>query len=304
MRVAVTGATGVLGRSAVPALVAGGHEVVGMARSRAKAEVLTGWGAQARAAGLFDHDSLVELFEGCDAVVNLASCLHVGHRVRSPWAWRAQDRLRIEGVRNVVAAARDAGVRRLVQESVSWLYADQGSAWIDESSPVEITRATEPASMGEFAVQEFTDCAHTAVALRFGGVVGDDAATRWSLRAVAHGRPIGRGSPEGWTHVLHGDDVGPCVVAALDVPSGVYNVGAAPVLRRDLVAGFAAAVGRPRGEFVGPVTRRLGGTRAEPLGRSLRVDSSRFTSMTGWTPRRDSFDASWLDGLAEPLAVR
>jgi nucleoside-diphosphate-sugar epimerase len=300
----VTGATGVLGRSAVPALVAAGHQVVGMARTSAKAELLTLSGAEARPASLFDRDSLVGLFERCDAVVNLAASLPVGHRARSPWVWRAQDRLRIEGVRHVVAAARDAGVRRLVQESVSWLYADQGSAWIDESSPVEITRATEPASMGEFAVQDFTDCAHTAVVLRFGGVVGDDAATRRSLRAAAHGRPIGYGDPDGWTHVIHADDVGPCVVAALEVPGGVYNVGAEPVLRRDLVAGFAAAVGRPGGDFVGPVMRRLGGTRAEPLGRSLRVDSSRFTSTTGWAPRRDAFDASWLVGLTEPLAVR
>jgi nucleoside-diphosphate-sugar epimerase len=300
----VTGATGVLGRSAVPALVAAGHEVVGVARTPAKAELLVGQGAEASPASLFDHGSLLELFRGCDAVVNLASSLPVGRRARSPWAWRTQDRLRIEGVRHVVLAAREAGVRRLVQESVSWLYADQGSAWIDESSPVEITRATEPASMGEFAVQEFSDCAHTAVVLRFGGVIGDDAATRWSLRAVAHGRPIGYGDPDGWAHVLHADDVGPCVAAALEVPSGVYNVGAEPVLRRELVAGFATAAGRGRGEFVGPMTRRLGGTRAEPLGRSLRVDSSRFTATSGWGPRRSSFDASWLAGLTEPVAVR
>ncbi len=304
MRVAVTGATGVLGRPAVPALVAAGHQVVGMARTPAKAELLTSWGAETRSATLFDDRSLVRLFEGCDAVVNLTSALPVGRRARAPWAWRTQDRIRTEGVRHVVSAAREAGVRRLVQDSVSWLYADQGSAWIDESSPVEITRATEPASMGECAVQEFSDCAHTAVVLRFGGVIGDDAATRWSLRSVARGRPIGQGDPDGWTHVVHADDVGPCVAAALDVPGGVYNVGAEPVLRRDLVAGFAAAVGSRRAGFVGPMTRRLGGTRAEPFGRSLRVDSSRFTSMSGWGPRRGRFDPSWLAGLAEPALAR
>ena len=52
--------------------------------------------------------------------------------------------LRTTGVANVVEAARTAGVRRVVQESVSMLYADQGDEWITEQSPVDITPMTEP----------------------------------------------------------------------------------------------------------------------------------------------------------------
>ena len=52
---------------------------------------------------------------------------------------------------------------------------------------------------------------------------------------------------------------------------------------------------RTAASFVGPLMTRLGGHRLEPLGRSLRVSSDRFSGATGWVPRRARFDAVWLD---------
>ena len=78
-----------------------------------------------------------------------------------------------------------------------------------------VTRATEPASVGESHVQEYTCGSRTGVVLRFGLIVGDDALTRFQLRALRHGQPIGLGLPEGWAHLLHTDDLGPAVLAAL-----------------------------------------------------------------------------------------
>jgi nucleoside-diphosphate-sugar epimerase len=94
---------------------------------------------------------------------------------------------------------------------------------------------------------------------------------------------------------VHTDAIGPARVAALGAPSGVYNVGAEPIRRRDLVQGYADAVGRDSGGFMGAMMRRFSGQRAEPLMRSLRVSSELFHSRTGWTPRRERFDASWLE---------
>jgi nucleoside-diphosphate-sugar epimerase len=190
-----------------------------------------------------------------------------------------------------------------VQESVSYLYADAGDEWISERSSLGITPATEPASVGESLVQDYTCGSRIGVVLRFGGVVGDDGLTRWQLRAARHGRPFGLGDPQGWAHVVHSDDVGPAVAAALAVPSGVYNIGAEPVLRADLVQGYADAVGRPRGDFMGPLMQRLSGWRTEPLTRSLRVSSSAFTRSSGWSPRRAEFDASWLEAARTPLVA-
>lgn len=304
MRVAVTGATGVIGTSAVPALVASGHEVIGLARDRAKAAQLEELGACAVEANLFDHDSLVAMFHGCDAVCSLATHIPVGYPAALPWSWRQNDRLRTEGVRRVADAARVAGVRRLVQESVSYLYADQGDEPITEQSPLAITRATEPASVGESLVQGYQCGSRQGVVIRFGTIIGDDRLTRWSLKAAGRGRPIGTGIPDSFAHVVHTDDLGSAVVAALSAPSGVYNAGSAPVRRRELFQGYADAAGQRSAGFMGPLLRRLAGPRAEPLARSLRVSSQHFMDQTGWTPRRASFDASWFGLAGSSKALR
>ena len=305
MKVAVTGATGVIGTSAVRALVAAGHDVVGLARTPDKAGLLEALGARAVSTSIFDHDGLTRMFEGSDAVCNFATHIPIGFGAVWPGAWRENDRLRTEGVQRVVDAVRAAGVRRLVQESVSFIYADNGDDWINEQSPVAITRATEPASVGESHVQDYACRSRHGVVLRFGTIVGDDELTRWMLRSDRHGRPFGVGDPESWGHVVHTDDLGPAVVAALTAPRGTYNVGAEPVRRADLVQGYADAVGQTAGQFMGPLLRRLSGTRVEPLTRSLRVDSEHFVAQTGWTPRRAKFDASWFDVVdTESKAVR
>jgi nucleoside-diphosphate-sugar epimerase len=294
MKVAVTGATGVLGAAAVRALVAAGHQVRAVVRSPAKARLVESWGAAAAEASVFDADALAGIFEGCDAVCSLAARMPVGLRSARSAAWHEHDRLRTEGVRQVVRAAREAHVRRVVQESTSLLYADQGEAWIDESSPLLINTATEPACVAELQVQEFQSDLRQGVVLRFGSVIGDDPRTRFWLRGVRIGRPIGYGAPDGWIHPVHTDDLGSAVVAALGVPGGIFNVGAEPVRRRELLQGYATAVGRQTASSMGPVMRLISGSRSEPYGRSLRVTSERFGSVSGWVPTRRRFDVSWL----------
>ncbi len=303
MRVAVTGATGVIGTSAVTALVAAGHDVVALARTPEKADRVRATGATPVVTGLGDHDGLVDLFTGADAVCNFATSIPVGYAGALPGAWRTNDRLRIDGVRRVVAAARDAGVRRIVQESISFLYADHGDDWVTEASPLDITPATEPSTVAEAQVQEYRCDSRVGVVLRFGLIVGDDAMTRWQLRSAARGRPIGMGHPEGWLHPVHTDDLGPAVVAALTAPSGVYNVGAEPVQRGDYVRAYAHTVGRDTVGFLGPVLSKLAGARAEPLTRSLRVSSDHFTASTGWTPQHGKFDSSWFEAVTSPRSA-
>jgi nucleoside-diphosphate-sugar epimerase len=302
--VAVVGATGVIGRSAIPALLRAGHDVVGLARSAERAEVLHRMGATARRVSLADHDGLAAMFAGADAVCNFATRVPIGLAAARPGAWRANDRLRTDGVRRVVEAAREARVRRVVQESVTFLYADQGDDWITEDAPLEITRATEPASVGESLLQDFTCGSRAGVVLRFGSIIGDDPMTRFLSDAARRGRAVGVGSPQGWAHVVHGDDLGSAVVASLGVPGGVYNVGAEPVLRADLVAGLSESVERESVGFVGPVVRRLGGVRLEPLTRSLRVSSEHFSTSSGWRPSRARFGAAWFSQQSASEAVR
>lgn len=303
VRIVVTGGTGVLGRSAVSALTEAGHEVAVVVRSARSTAVVADLHVRALHGDVLRGDGLDAAFEGADAVVNLACAMPVGHSLLAPRAWRRHDALRTTGVRHVVEAARRAGVRRVVQESVSLLYADQGEEWVTESSPLEITGSTEPAAVGESLVQDFTCGSRTGVVLRLGTLVGDDPQTRHQLRAVAQGRRIHGGHPADWAHVLHTDDVGEAVVAALHAPSGVYNVGAEPVQRHDLAQGYADAVRADSALLRPSASRWRGGSRYEPMTRSLRVCSEFFASQTGWRPLRPKFDVSWFDGVLDPLVA-
>ena len=299
MRTVLSGGTGVIGRSAVTALIDAGHDVVVVSRSAASRDAAHRMGARSLPGNVLDVDSLEVAYAGADAVINLAISVPVGLGATFPGAWRRHDRLRTTGVANVVEAARRAGVRRVVQESVSVLYADQGDDWITEQSPLEITPMTEPAAVGESLVQDYSCGSRAGVLLRFGTIVGDDRQTRHLLRAAASGRPVGLGQPGDWAHVIHTDDLGGAVLAALHAPNGVYNVGAEPVRRDELVQGYADAVRRESGSFKGAIARRVVGGRYEPLSRSLRVCSEHFASQTGWRPRRPTFDARWFDAAVE-----
>lgn len=291
----MSGGTGVIGRAAVPALVAEGHDVSVVSRSDTSAECAVRLGAAAVPGDLFDPEALAHAFEGAEAVVNLASGMPTGYRAARRAAWRRHDALRTTGVGNVVAAARSAGVRRVVQNSASYLYADHGDDWVNEQSPLEITPATEPLAVAEAHVQDYACDSRVGVILRLGRLVGDDPMTRRRLRAARRGRPVGVGSSQAWTHLLHTDDVGSAVVAALHAPSGIYNVGAQPVQQHDVVRAYAQVAGADDLGFMGPVLRRVAGSRLEPLARSLRVCSDHYAAHTGWAPTRPEFDASWLD---------
>lgn len=297
MKVFLTGATGVMGRHAARALRAAGHDVGGLARTPAKAQALAVAGVRPVTGSLFDADDLARAFEGYDAVCNLATHVPVGLACAVPGAWRTHDRIRTEGSRAVVEAARRAGVHRLVQESVSYLYADGGGDWLDETSPVVVTRATEPAAEAETRAAAFA-CAHrAAVVLRLGNIVGDEATTRSRAARSRTHRALGAGDPDDWAHVIHPVDVGTAVVAALHAPSGVFNVGAEPVRRRDLVHVLASTASQARVSSMPRVLMRLAGERTEPLTRSHRISSSRFAEQTGWAAAHPQLSPAWFDGI-------
>jgi nucleoside-diphosphate-sugar epimerase len=294
VKVFVTGATGVMGRSVVRSLLAAGHDVIGLARDPERAAMLDAMDVLPVRGTLFDQVRLAEAFEGCDVICNMATRMPIGWSGLRAGAWRANDRLRSEGSRIVAKAARTAGVCRLIQESVSYLYADAGDNWITESSPISVTAATEPVILAETAAEEFRDAGHESVILRFGSIIGDDGLTRWRLRRAKAGRPIGLGAPEGWTHVVHVDDIGTAVVASLTAPSGIYNVGAEPIRRADLVVAYGRAVGATDAAFISRLLQRLGGDRLEPLTRSQRVRSEALATAAAWRSDHPQFGTDWL----------
>src|SRR5215218_367363 len=120
MRVLVTGATGVIGRQAVPRLLQAGHTVAGVARSDAAAGWLHAAGATPVRVDLFDPAKVRSVVADAQAVVHLATAIPPLARWRRRSVWRTNDRLRTQATRLLVDAAVAAGVEVLVQESASY----------------------------------------------------------------------------------------------------------------------------------------------------------------------------------------
>src|SRR5690349_5221553 len=122
--IVITGSTGVIGRRAVRDLLAAGHRVTGGTRSARGRELVESLGARAVETDVFDEVSLRRAFDGADVVINLLTHIPGVARLGEASAWEENDRLRTEASAAIARAARAAGVDRLVQESIAFVYAD------------------------------------------------------------------------------------------------------------------------------------------------------------------------------------
>jgi nucleoside-diphosphate-sugar epimerase len=131
LRIAVLGATGVYGRHLVPRLTGLGHRVRALVRTPGAASTAAACGAELAAADIFDEASLRAGLSGCDIAINLATSLP---SPTSQGDYAKNDQLRREGTRIWVRACRDAGVPRILQQSIAMTHAGGGDAWADETT--------------------------------------------------------------------------------------------------------------------------------------------------------------------------
>ncbi len=289
MQILVTGATGVLGRRVLPLLADHGHEVTAV--SRDKPDQVRAGGAEPLGLDLFDPGAVTEAVAGSDAVVDLATSLPGTRRMVLPWAWRENDRLRTEAAANVADAAIAAGAR-YIRESMGFLYADGGDDWIDEEHALDPVSTTRTALDAEAAAGRVTEAGHVGVALRFAQFLGPDSEhTRDRVERAERGIGMFLGDPEGFESRIHLDDAARAVVAALDVPAGVYNVVEdEPLRRREHVERLEELLDRSiwtPPAFLG----RLGP--AEAVARSLRMDNTKLREASGWEPVHRSTRGAW-----------
>jgi nucleoside-diphosphate-sugar epimerase len=187
-RVLVAGATGVIGRPLVPLLVEQGHVVAGLTRSNG--EAVRALGAEPIVCDVYDAERLTSLVGefGPEVVVHLLTDLP-DERDRLAEFAAANARIRREGTRNLLAAARQAGAPRFLAQSVAWeLRGDSGAALAE----------------------------HERAVLAAGGVV------------LRYGRFYGPGTyhPDDVAQppAVHVEEAARRTVEALDAPSGVITV--------------------------------------------------------------------------------
>ena len=194
MRILVTGGSGVLGRAAMPLLRAEGHVVSGPSRA---------------ALDLFDPGAVAEAVAGMDAVLHLATGIPPSGIRDDREVWRENDRLRREASALLVDVALEASVGVYIQPSVTFVYPSFGP--VDELTRLadvpEILRSVLDA---EAAAARFAAGGRDGVVLRLGLLDGP---------GTDHASPAPR-----FGATLHVEDAGHALVAALSVPSGIYNV--------------------------------------------------------------------------------
>src|ERR1044072_4927796 len=104
-------------------LLAAGHEVTGMTRREERAEEIRAAGAEAVVCDVFDAAALREAVAAAspEVIVHALTALPPTFKPRSDYL-AATNRVRIEGTRNLLAAAAVASARRIVAESVAFFY--------------------------------------------------------------------------------------------------------------------------------------------------------------------------------------
>jgi|SRR5271156_3999410 len=131
MRVLVAGASGAVGSRLLPLLLSAGHTVVGLTRTSVKADAIRRAGGEAAVADPFNRAAIVEavVVAQPDVIVQKIPSLSDANDLRRfDRSFSATNRLRTEGLQNLLAAAKQAGAPRIVAQSFcGWPYARRGS---------------------------------------------------------------------------------------------------------------------------------------------------------------------------------
>ena len=178
MRIFLAGATGAIGRRLIPLLIEAGHEVTGTTRSRERAGALTAAGAKPVILDAFDAEAVKAAVAASRAEILIHQLTDFPQHFDPASLADAVERttrLRIEGTRNLVSAALAAGVRRLVAQSICFVYAP-GPEPHGEGDPLNLSAEgiIGRAAQGIAALEELV--AGTAelegLVLRYGNLYG------------------------------------------------------------------------------------------------------------------------------------
>jgi nucleoside-diphosphate-sugar epimerase len=313
MRVFVAGATGAVGIRLVIELLADGHEVVGMVRSRGREDALRRLGAEPVVADGLDREAVI-------AAVALASPDVLVHEMTAlagvtsyrdfNRAFALTNRLRTEGTDNLLAAARAAGVCRVVAQSFgNWTYERRGGAVKDEADPLD---PSPPAGMARSlrAIRHLEAAVVGAegidgVALRYGNLYGPRTSFGEGGAFVELVRrrkvPIIGGGGGVWSFV-HVDDAAAATAAAVWAGApGIYNIADDdPAPAAVWLPALAQALGARSPRRVPAWLGRLvaGEASVSMFTRIRGASNAKAKRALGWRP----LYSSWRDGFRRGLA--
>ena len=308
MRIFVAGATGVIGRPLLGCLVAEGHQVVAMTRSRKRAGALQAAGVEAVVCDAFDETALRDALRASRPAIVINQLTNIPRRINPRRVMRdlaRTNKLRAEVTPVLVGAAAAAGARRFISQSIAFVYRpgqttptpaeeDEPLFW---DAPKAFAGMVGAVDQAERAV---LNASLEGIVLRYGLFYG--CGTMYACDGTfAHDVrkrqiPIVRPG-SGTFSFIHVDDAASATVAATryGVP-GIYNVvddDPAPV--RIWLPLYAAALGAPKPFTVPRALARLG---AGEYGVYMMIhqrgaSNAKAKQELGWRPTV----RSWRDGF-------
>jgi nucleoside-diphosphate-sugar epimerase len=300
MRVFVAGASGAIGSRLVPQLIDRGHEVIGTSRSPANAERVRELGAEPVPLDLLDAGAVRKavLEAEPEAIVHQATALaDVRFSRNFDRSFAQTNRLRTEGTDALLAAAREAGVRRFVAQSfASYRYAREGGPVKSEDDPLDpdpLPTTRESQAAMRYLDQTVTDAG--GVALRYGGFYG--AANDGLVEPVRKRQFPIVGDGGGISSFIHVDDAATATVLALERDAaGIYNiVDDDPAPAHEWLPALANALGaKPPRRVPRWLARLVAGEAAVMIGTEARgASNAKAKRELGWTLRYPS----WRQGF-------
>jgi 2-alkyl-3-oxoalkanoate reductase len=255
MKILIAGATGAVGRPLVRRLRANQHEVFALTRSPDAVAALKEIGAEAVFADVLDAAAVKAAVGRIrpDVVINELTSLPRHYTPDEMKAAAERDhKVRVEGNINLLAALRDAGVRRYLLQSSGFWYApgpglaDESAPFISGASPgVEVSARTYLNLEARAAATPGIEF----VALRYGFFYGPGT---WYTRDGDMGDQVRQrrvpiiGEGQGVYSFVHIDDAAGATVDALECAPGAYNiVDGNPSPQHLWLTGFARAAGAP-----------------------------------------------------------
>ena len=301
MRILLAGATGVIGRQAIPVLAAAGHQVTGLARTPARLP-----DAEVVAADALDPAAV----QGAVQAANPEVIVHMLTAIPDPVDPRhlARDmaptnRLRTQGTANLIRAAAGA---RVIAQGVAYAYDPAGSPVKEEDAPLWHHPPAQFAPTVAAAVeQERRVSAAGGLVLRLGHLYGPgsslapDGGLGRMLRA---GRLPVIGDGAALFSFIHAHDVATAILAAVEHPAarGALNVvDDQPTLVHDWLPAMAAMLGAPAPRHVPAWLGRLlvGRWGVAYMTGLAGAANARARHQLDWKPTY----SSWRDGLTADL---
>lgn len=312
MKIFIAGATGAIGRHLLPRLTKAGHEVTAITRSQNHGEQIRNDGARPIVCDVFDRDKLKQAVAAAEPEIVIHQLTNLPQRIdprRIEQSLAQTNKLRTEGTQILMDAAKSAGARRFIAQSISSYYAPTSTMPATED---ELLYKNAPAAFASI-IHAIDNLEHTVlntpgidgIILRYGYFYGPGTAYAVDgtfAEDVRHRRVPIIGDGGGVLSFIHVEDAAAATVLALNHgKAGIYNiVDDNPISIHEWLPSYADMLDAPRPLHLPKFVGRLGAGHfgvyfmTEQRGASNKKAEQEL----GWRPAYPS----WRDGFRLELA--